>query len=526
MFENIYFSNVDKYIENDRYTIWKFPATSAFQKRPILYITSLYMRAYYNYFSDKTSLIPYLNQKGFDVYLLDWGKSDSVFTLQNWTLEIILQEIKEIIELLIQEYKVKNINIFGIGMGAILSFLYLLFYGEKHAEKIHRLAFFSAALWGSRNLGMEKAFYEFFDHISPFKEFFAGNGIPSNLLHLCILLGNSYSMIEWNFKELYKHKLDYFQNFLLWLSDEKLIPYDIFEKMVQLGQSSTDYEVDIQNITKDIHLLNIVAENDLIVTPPASIIEYDAVFPHFFKSFKQIMIGAGHYFFALPEFQAEKTEIANWFAGEDFDSLVHKLPYKTNEYTEEIIKHIKRKIKFMNPLQKYLLIERLENTSIDLIEDIDHTHINEDLELLKINMLSADENELKKIQKFLKTIISPILPYISDIKIERNLLQPISNSHIIINNLSLIVHIHDISCEGMGLYIEDENNNSLNLQKNDLCEIDIKFKETQFILKAIVRWIKIEKIKDKNYFRLGLKFESEQKVLIEKLIQKLKDSHA
>ena len=74
-----------------------------------------------------------------------------------------------------------------------------------------------------------------------------------------------------------------------------------------------------------IHFLNIVGDDDMLVKPSASIIEWDSTIPSGYKSFKQMILNTDHFMFARPGFEKEKKEIARWFAGYSFPSMVFKL---------------------------------------------------------------------------------------------------------------------------------------------------------------------------------------------------------
>jgi hypothetical protein len=98
---------------------------------------------------------------------------------------------------------------------------------------------------------------------------------------------------------------------------------DVIENGFHAADQPTDFH--FEPGTEDIHFLNIVGDDDMLVKPSASIIEWNSSIPGRYRSFKQKILNTDHFLFARPGFETEKREIARWFAGYSLESILHKL---------------------------------------------------------------------------------------------------------------------------------------------------------------------------------------------------------
>ncbi len=522
MLEYYFFYGIEKYLDHNNYTVWKFPAPKKTQERPLLYVYSFVTRAYGNYFDKKSSLITYFNQKGFDVYLVDWGKPNSAFSLSGWGFKEMTHEMGVLIDRLIEEYKVEKLNLFAICIGGILTGHLLSTTGDQYSKKIHRLGFYGVPLIGKRDLGVEKALTDFYYLTMPFHSILLGSGIPLNILNILLMKGISFTLLKWTWEQFLDDGVETFWKIILWVIDDRYVPYDVFREGVEIGFIRKDFVntnlLKYNKARRDIHFLNIVGENDLIVKPSASIYEDKHYGPAMYKSFKQMIIKAGHFMFARPGFEEEKHEIANWFAGEDFYSLVHK--YKTicsKKYSKPIINLIKRKTSLMNIMRKKIFIRNIQN-KLNHHED----HLLKNMNTLE-NFIKNNDN-CDDIADFLSEKIGFLMPYTSDIKKERIMIGKENiKSRLKIDNSWYDFDINDISLTGIGLTIINEN--KLKVLKEQRLELIFIFDHVPPIpAKAQIKWKTIKKKNSHFLHRLGLYFSPKYSNNIKTIIKYLKNS--
>jgi len=337
MLDAFFMRNVDKFIENDHYIVWKFPAAKdAYEKqtRPLVYLYSIMTRAYGTWFNDD-NFITHFNDEGFDVYLVDWGKSD-LFTLSGWTLDGMADIFeKQVIDPLLDLYKVKKLNVFAICIGGLI--LTYLINNRKYAvtDKLHRVAYYGVPNWGERDLGMAKTFRLFYELMDPYRDLFKNSGLSLFFLNMLILYSASPSMIDWSWGEYSKeNKNGSLANIITWTLDDRWVPFSVIMDILEISailywEEKHDYHFD--GATENMHFLSIVGMDDQLVSPSSSIIEWNSPIPGEFESFQQMIIDTDHFMFSRPGFKQEKTAIAWWFAGCDFSSLIHKLKTDRSE---------------------------------------------------------------------------------------------------------------------------------------------------------------------------------------------------
>ena len=346
MLDAYFMKNVEKFIENDNYIVWKFPAAKdAYEKqaRPLIFLYSIMTRAYGTWFNDD-NFIAHFNEEGFDVYLVDWGKSD-LFTLSGWTLDGMADIFeKQVLDPLLDLYKVKTLNVFAVCIGGLI-LTYLINKG-KHAvtDKLHRVAYYGVPNMGERDLGMGKTFRIFYELMDPYRDLFKNSGLSLFFLNMLILYSGSPSMMDWSWGEYYKeNKNGSLTNIINWTVDDRWVPFSVIMDILEIGhilnwEETHDFHFD--GCTENMHFLNIVGIDDQLVSPSSSIIEWNSPIPGEFKSFQQMIIDTDHFMFSRPGFKQEKTAIAWWFGGYDFSSLMHKLKTDRADQFEERLQRI------------------------------------------------------------------------------------------------------------------------------------------------------------------------------------------
>lgn len=369
MLEPLYFGDTEKFLENPNYVVWKFPASeSAYekQKRPLVYSYSIMTRAYGNSFN-VDNMIRFFTDEGFDVYLVDWGKTGP-FTLPGWTLDDLVDRLEnEVIDPLLAEYNVPTLNVFAVCIGGAIMTYLLAKRGRAAAEKLHRVGYYAVPVIGTRDLGMEKTFLAFFRAMKPWKAWLENTGISLFFLDLLILYSGSLSMLQWTWSEYFEENKNHSVfNILNWTFDDRLVPFPAMMDVIETGFRAADHPADFHSgtDTETIHFLNVVGDDDMLVKPSASIVEWNSTIPARYRSFKQMILNTDHFLFARPGFETEKREIARWFSGYSLESMIHKLKTgKTKRFVEragEIFRtRLRDGFEKADAVERRLLIRRL-----------------------------------------------------------------------------------------------------------------------------------------------------------------------
>lgn len=322
------------------FTVWRFPASpGAYEKqiRPLVYNYSIMTRAYGCRFNPD-DMITFFNNEGFDVYLVDWGEN-SIFTLRGWTLDDLADHLGGTVILpLAEAYGVDSVNIFGVCIGGVIISCMIGMKKKEIADKLHRVAYYGVPIFGARDLGMEKSFRGFYKAMRPFEPIFKEKALSLFLLDQMILYSGSLSMLSWTWAEYFKENTDNSVGRILqWTYDDRWVPFQALMDVIAHGFNPDEKETEfhLSGDLSDIHFLNIVGDDDMLVKPSASIIEWNSRIPDQYRSFKQMILNTDHFMFARPGFKEEKAEVARWFAGYDFASLIYKLATTTDEKFRE-----------------------------------------------------------------------------------------------------------------------------------------------------------------------------------------------
>lgn len=401
MLDWIFMYGVERYIDDEHYIVWKFNASKdAYEKqvRPLVYSYSLMTRAYGTYFNEE-NFIQYFTEEGFDVYLVDWGKN-SLFTLPGWTMDDIANVMEnKIMKPLLKQYKVDKLNLFCVCIGgAILS--YMLDKKPELSDLIHRMVYYGVPVFGHRDLGMEKSFIKLYEAVAPWQNLWSvkNSGFSLFLLDSLILQSGSLSMLEWSWKEFFKLRSGgSFMKTVLWTFDDRWVPVPALmgimeeafvgkEEGKETSKPYRHFSGDIK--TSDMHFLNIVGQNDMLVKPSASMVDYKSSFPDRFRSFEQLILDTGHFMFSEPGLTDEKEQIARWISG-----------YSLNDLCYKISKNIDKK--FFDRLEEVL--------NISLTNFFNHAKEDEKKFVLsQVNALLANKTPVKDKDKLTKQLASEI----------------------------------------------------------------------------------------------------------------------
>jgi hypothetical protein len=317
-------SNAEPYYQDDHFNIWKFAGTGKTkQKKPVILNYSIMTRAYGTCFN-QNSFIDFFNRYGFDVYLMDWGKT-SFFTLPGWTLDTLADSLRDkAVEPLLGDYKVDSLNVFGICIGGLITAHLINRELKKNpgfAKKFDKIAFYGSPIIGNRDLGMQKTFMLFYKTMKPYQNWLQNTGISLFTLDACLLNGVSNAMLDWSWESFWEEGSKTYKDMLELTYDDRWVPFAAFMDILgeafntQNGNGNGHRSFHFDGNVSNIHFYNLVGNSDLLVKPSASIVEWGSDVPKQFASFEQEIVDGGHFIFAEPGYVAVKEKMAKWFAG-------------------------------------------------------------------------------------------------------------------------------------------------------------------------------------------------------------------
>lgn len=109
--------------------------------QPLLLVYSLINRPYIFDLRPKRSLIEFLTNNGFDVYLLDWGDPQPEDIHEDLS-ELIIGTLNRVVTFILKKHNIEKLNMLGYCMGGTFSALYNAIYPEK----INRLTLLTTPL--------------------------------------------------------------------------------------------------------------------------------------------------------------------------------------------------------------------------------------------------------------------------------------------------------------------------------------------------------------------------------------------
>src|SRR5579884_677945 len=102
---------------------------------PILFIYALINRAYVLDLMPGNSLVEYLVNQGFDVYLLDWGTpgdEDKHLSFENYVLDYIARAVKKVLK----TSQADELTLFGFCMGGTMCAMYAALFPGKPLKNL------------------------------------------------------------------------------------------------------------------------------------------------------------------------------------------------------------------------------------------------------------------------------------------------------------------------------------------------------------------------------------------------------
>ena len=263
-------------IETRAYRLLHYQQTvSKTARTPILVVYALINRSYVLDLQPDKSWIRSLLSQGFDVYLIDWKTPTAVDKYVSFD-DYVNCFIDDCVEAVLERNKVEKLTLHGYCMGGTMSTMYT----ALHQDKIRNLAVIAPVIDGekdstiianlAKNMDVDKMLqiignlpseqlYALYSTLKPFKQ-----GINKYLNFLQNLdneqfVGNFLRLEKW----LYDTPPIAGETFRQWISD-------IYQKnlLVNNEMKLRDKVVDLSTIK--VPLLNIIAEEDHLVSPECS----------------------------------------------------------------------------------------------------------------------------------------------------------------------------------------------------------------------------------------------------------------
>lgn len=239
-------------------------------RTPIVFVYALVNRPYILDLKKGRSVIANFLDRGFDVYLVDWGVptySDRQLTLDDYINGYLIN----VMDFLSERCGVDKLNVLGYCMGGTLSAMFT----ALHPERVKNLALLASPIDFATREGLLNIWADHFD-VDKFVDAF-GNCPPEMLQAGFLLLKPVGNLLEkpLNFYE-HMHEEKFIDDFLTtetWLNDNIPVPGEVYREFVKylyqrnlLTQNLMPvgkHIVNLQNITCPV--LNIMADKDDLV---------------------------------------------------------------------------------------------------------------------------------------------------------------------------------------------------------------------------------------------------------------------
>ncbi|WP_440990130.1 class III poly(R)-hydroxyalkanoic acid synthase subunit PhaC [Haloarchaeobius baliensis] len=244
---------------------------------PILIVYALINRPYILDLQPDRSVIRTLLDKGYDVYMIDWGEPstlDRSLTLDDYVNRYIDNCVDEVRQRSGQD----AINVLGYCMGGTMSTMY----AALHPEKVHTLALMAAGLCFAGDSGVLEL-WGAEDYYDPEKVTDTFGNVPAEFLDVGFALMDPVQNYVTKYVRFYENMEDedFVENFARmeeWLGDGIDVAGETYNEFIRdVYQENKLMEnelylggehVDIDNITMPV--LQIVAEYDHLIPPEAS----------------------------------------------------------------------------------------------------------------------------------------------------------------------------------------------------------------------------------------------------------------
>lgn len=263
-------------------------------KTPVLISYAFINRPYILDLHEDVSVIKYLTNSGFDVWLIDWGYP--TIADRHLSLEDYIEFIDKCIEIIRKETGSEKVTLWGYCLGTTLAVVYASLYPEK----IRNLIVQTPPI----NFDTENTLAVWAKSIDPEKVSRALLNATGDFLNVAFLLVDPVRLVMGKYQSLLdslddeKSVKDFFY-MDHWIFDSPSVPGRVFEEYMVRWYHKNEImkgtftvkgrKVDIRNITMP--LLVLVAKKDHI-TPPESAIPFFEAVPS--KDKKLLMSDKGH----------------------------------------------------------------------------------------------------------------------------------------------------------------------------------------------------------------------------------------
>lgn len=262
------------YTEN-KLTLWKTNSPKTSTKVPLLLIPALINRHYILDLSETNSLCKELSEKGYEVYLVDWGTPGAEDRWQTFA-EVIQGPIDRMVRKITRLHKGQAPVLFGYCLGGILSMIYSSCFPERVAGLIAMTAPVDFSKAGYMALWTDKK------HLDPQGLVAAMGNVPPELIQNgFVSLKPAQFLKKWRSawqKQDSAAFLDAFFTVETWVNDNIPFPGNTWAEYIQwLYQENRLYHDELwigahhASLSKiSCPVLSILAESDHIVPPESA----------------------------------------------------------------------------------------------------------------------------------------------------------------------------------------------------------------------------------------------------------------
>ena len=266
----------DQVWTRDKVTLWRYRSDQPTLRPPVLLVHSLVSRSYIFDLQPGNSFVEYLLERGFDVYLIDWGvpdESEAANTLGTYTDDYIPAAVR----IVDRAGGNQGVTVFGYCFGGLLALLYAAGHGDDPIRNLVVMATpgdFDEMPPAMRGVGAGK--------IDPEHVLDETGNVPAARVRSSFQLLRPTGDLA-TYADFWENLHDdgfltTYQAMTKWSRDHIPFPGAAFRQTVDLFQESNALvrndvhldgrRLDMSKIT--VPFLNVIAERDHIVPPPAT----------------------------------------------------------------------------------------------------------------------------------------------------------------------------------------------------------------------------------------------------------------
>src|SRR5919109_3549748 len=269
--------------ETKAYTLLHYrPLVSKTAKTPLLVVYALINKSYILDLQPDKSWIGNLLRQGFDIYLLDWKTPTSIDKYVSFD-DYVNYYVDDCVDLVTKENSVERLTLHGYCLGSTMAAMYT----SLHQEKVRNLVTIAPIIDTENDKTVLANFARYLD-VDKIIEI-SGN-FPRECLYVCFSMLKPFKQGINKYINLVENidNTKFVQNFLRmekWLYDTPTIAGETFKQWIEdiyqknlLVKNEMKIGEDLIDLSKiSIPVLNIIAEEDHLVSPQCSVALNDVV---------------------------------------------------------------------------------------------------------------------------------------------------------------------------------------------------------------------------------------------------------